>query len=79
MAGLVSVPAPTTGGTPTGPNQRGGGVQGQYVYWLTTFHPKPEAVAKLGIKLPADFDRKNFPKLMVKAHEEEQIEIVESF
>ena len=74
----MSVPPPTTDGTPTGPNQKGRGVQGQYVYWITMSHPKPETVANLGIKVPSDFDRESFSKLMVKAHKEEDIEIVET-
>lgn len=41
-------------------------------------HPKPETVAIHGLKVPSDFDRKSFSKLMVKAHAEEEIEIVET-
>ena len=41
-------------------------------------HPKPETVTNLGIKVPTDFDREGFSKLIVKAHAEEDIEIVET-
>ena len=65
-------------GTPTGPLQKGRGVQGQYVYWITMAHPKPETVAKLGLRVPTDFDRGSFSELMVQAHAQENIVIVET-
>ena len=63
-------------GDPTGPPQKGRGVQGQSVYWITMAHPKPETVANLGLKVPTDFDRTGFSKLMVKARGEEGIDII---
>jgi hypothetical protein len=56
--------------TPTGPAQRGRGVQGQYVYWVVQVYPKPETIARLGLKTPDDFDREAFRELIVKVHEE---------
>ena len=52
-------------GTTTGPLQKGRGVQGQYVYWITMARPKPETVAKLGICVPTNFDRGRFSEIMV--------------
>ena len=65
-------------GEPLGPNQRGRGVQGQYVYWICMAHPMPETVEKLGLKVPSDFDRHSFSQLVVKAHGECDIEIIET-
>lgn len=39
-----------------GPAQHGRGVQGQYVYWLTFSHPKPETVERFGVKTPPTLD-----------------------
>lgn len=41
-------------------------------------HPKPETVTRLGICVPKDFDRESFSKLMVEAHAEESVDIVET-
>ena len=63
------------GEQPTGPEQKGGGVQGQYVYWITQPHPRrPE----LGYKAPSEFSREQFGELIVKAHKECNITIVET-
>ncbi len=70
--------AADTEGKPTGPLQRGRGVQGQYVYWITQAHPKPETVQRLGLKTPGDFTREEFGKLMVKAHKEMGVDLVET-
>ena len=40
-----------TPGVPSGPPQTGRGVHGQYVYWITMSHPKPETVQELGLKV----------------------------
>ena len=48
MADQVAVPAPAV--EPAGPLQRGGGVKGQYVYWITMPNPLPETVASCGVK-----------------------------
>ena len=52
--------------TPTGPQQRGRGSSGQYVYWVTRVYPKPETIARLGVRTPHDFDRAAFIELIVK-------------
>ena len=41
-------------------------------------HPNPETVARLGLKVPSDFDRASFSELMVKAHGECNIDIIET-
>ena len=65
-------------GEPTGPRQMGRGVQGQYVYWVCMAHPKPETVGRLRLKVPSDFSREAFSDLMIKAHRESGITIVET-
>ena len=67
-----------TEGEPSGPPQSGRGVQGQYVYWVCMSHPKQETVERLGVKVPGDFTREQFSSLMVKAHRECEVEIVET-
>ena len=50
---------------PTGPNQKGRGIHGQYVYWITMSHPGPDT---RGLKLPSELDRNSFRELVVKVH-----------
>ena len=38
---------------PDGPAQRGRGIHGQYVYWITMSHPRPETVQQLSLRTPA--------------------------
>jgi len=38
--------------TPTGPPQRGRGVKGHYVYWITMPQPTAELVLNTGVKQP---------------------------
>ena len=57
--------APTdTAGVMSGPPQRGRGVQGQYVYWITMFDSKEETVRRLGLEVPTDFSREEFSKFL---------------
>ena len=42
---------PTNVGDPTVPIQKGRGVQGQYVHWITISHPWHETAARLGLKV----------------------------
>ena len=35
---------------PDGPAQRGRGIHGQYVYWTTMSHPRPETVQQLSLR-----------------------------
>ena len=63
---------------PTGPPQRGRGVHGQYVYWITMPQPTAEHVLATGVKQPRDFDRDSFRQLMVWAHSDCEVEIVET-
>ena len=35
---------------PDGPAQRGRGIHGQYVYWMTMSHPRPETVQQLSLR-----------------------------
>ena len=65
-------------GEPSAPPQHGRGTQGHYVYWIVLSHPKPETVERLGLKVPTDFVRKTFCKLMVAAHQECGITIAET-
>ena len=75
---MAQGPPAAAEGEPTGPPQQGRGVRGQYVYWIVFSHPKPETVERLGIKVPTDFDRKTFSQLVVAAHQECGISIVET-
>ena len=63
---------------PTGPAQEGRGVQGQYMYWVCVAHSKSETVQRLGLKVPSDFTREEFGELMVKAHKDMKINVVET-
>ncbi len=63
---------------PSGPKQFGRGVKGQYVYWITQPHPKPETIAKYDLKSPSDFTREEFCELVVKAHGECSVNILET-
>ena len=65
-------------GEPTGPPQAGRGNNGQYVYWIALAHPKPETIELLELKAPTDFTRKSFPQLIVKAHAECNVQIMET-
>ena len=65
-------------GTPSGPRQVGRGVKGQYVYWITMSHPSDEVVQRLGLKVPSEFSREEFSELIVKAHGEVNVQIVET-
>ncbi|CAK0903598.1 unnamed protein product [Prorocentrum cordatum] len=51
-----------------GPPQQGRGAKGQYVYWITQAHPKPETVERLGLKTPSDFTREEFNAMVVQVH-----------
>ena len=73
----VAVPADDESG-PTGPNQKGRGVHGQYVYWVTMPMPCDETVASLGLKRPTDFTREELCQLIVNVHDECGIEILET-
>ena len=52
----------------TGFLQQHRGDKGQYVYWMTMPHPKPEAVAAHGMKVPEEFTRPEFNDLGVEVH-----------
>ena len=65
-------------GIPSGPKQIGRGVKGQYVYWIVMSHPGDEAVERLGLKVPSEFSREEFSQLVVQAHAEVNVEIVET-
>ena len=70
--------APGAEDAPTGPPQHGMNCPGQYVYWISMPHPKPETVARLGLRLPSEFSREAFSELLVKAHAECDVDIVET-
>mgnify|MGYP003310352555 CR=1 FL=1 len=52
----------------TGVLQQRRGDKGQYVYWMTMRHPKPETVAAHGAKVPEEFTRPEFIDLGVEVH-----------
>ena len=62
----------------TGPPQRGRGANGQYVYWITQAQPKPETLARLGLRAPADFSAESFRALVVAAHTACGVDLVET-
>ena len=62
----------------SGPPQTGRGVKGQYVYWVTMSHPRPETVEAHGVKVPTDFDRDSFRELLAKVHADCGVTIVEA-
>ena len=50
-------------------NPRGSsGDEGQYVYWMTMPHPKPETVTAHWLKVPEEFTRPDFIDLGVEVH-----------
>ena len=63
---------------PTGPEQKGRGVPGQYVYWITFPHPTDSWIQRLGLRTPAEFDRDSFSELVVKVHHECDVTVVET-
>ena len=65
-------------GEPSGPLQFGRSTKGQYVYWITMSQPTPEMVANLGLKRPEEFTREQFGELMVKAHGENDVDVIET-
>ena len=69
--------SPENGG-PSGPNQAGRGVHGQYVYWIVMVQPTPEVIQSHNLKRPEDFTRETFRKLIVKAHKENGVTIAET-
>ena len=50
----------------TGPLQQRRGDKGQYVYWMTMPHPKPETVAAHGMKVLEEFTWPEFIDLGVE-------------
>ena len=75
VCGPVALP---DGERPAGPRQYGRGVHGQYVYWITMPYPKAATIATHNLKRPDEFTREAFCELMVKAHKECGIEILET-
>ena len=63
---------------PTGPVQRGRGCNGHYVYWICFQHPNAETIAEQNLKTPRDFTRESFSALIVQAHRECGISIVQT-
>ena len=62
-------------GEPTVPPQRRSGTKCKYVYWVAFWHPEPETVERLGLKVLVDFTRKTFSQLVVKAHGDCNVQI----
>ena len=73
----MPVPSPLEGG-PSGPGQSGRGCDGQYVYWVVMVQPNPAVIASHRRKRPEAFTRGQFGQLMVKAHAEVDVTIVEA-
>ena len=65
-------------GGPSGPQRTGRGYNGQYVYWVVMVQPTAAIIASHGLKRPEDFTREEFGKLMVKAHRECGVTVVET-
>ena len=76
---LFSCTTAATAGAPQlpldGPPQRGGGVQGQYVYAVIMSQPTPE-VLQGGVKQLSDFDRVTFRELIVQCRRECDVPLV---
>ena len=51
---------------PSGPNQKGRGIQGQYVYWLIWAYPSEWAVQTLGLASPDSMSRVQFSEAIVQ-------------
>ena len=62
---------------PIGPNQRGRGVQGQYVYLLVFSYPTPAATERLSLKIPAAFSKAGLKDLVLECHTAAQVDLVE--
>ena len=78
MASAAAPAPPDATIAPTGPNQRGRGVQGQYAYLIVFAHPTPENVQKLGLKTPSDFAKPQFRALVLECHAACDVELVET-
>ena len=63
---------------PSGPEQRGRGVPGQYVYCVVFSHPTPDTVERLGLKTPADFNETTFKDLALECFEAAGVQLVET-
>ena len=74
---MPPVPSSDDGG-PSGPRQTGRGCNGQYVYWIAMVQPTPAVIASHRLKRPEDYTREEFGKLMVKAHRECGVTVVET-
>ncbi len=72
-----SMLGPQDGG-PSGPGQQGRGHNGQYVYWIVMVQPTAAVIASHGLKKPEVFTREDFGKLVVKAHKECGVKVVET-
>ena len=66
------------GDEPTGPIQKGSSVRGQYVYWISMVHLTDEVQARHNFRQPFEFDRQHFSGLIVSAHKDCEIEVVET-
>ena len=75
---IMAAALPTADEKPSGPKQYGGGIQGQYVYWVGCSHPKDDTVARFGLTRPCEFTREEFSELIVKAHGDCDIEVLET-
>ena len=61
---------------PSGPDQRGSGNKGQYVYWITFPHPKDEHLPSM--KAPSAFSRQEFRDLILQVHTDCSKKILET-
>ena len=73
----MTVVSPQEGG-PSGPGQTGRGCNGQYVYWIVMVQPAIEVLQRHGLKKLDEHTRKNFGKLIVKAHKDGAVKVVET-
>ena len=63
---------------PSGPRQQGRGKHGQYEYWITMPQLKAVTTAEKGVREPEGFTREEFSELIVQAHKEVGVVILET-
>ena len=62
----------------TGPLQHGRGVQGQYMSWITQPDVTPDMIQQHQLKTPSDFDRDQFRAVVVQAHADSNVDVLET-
>ena len=62
---------------PSGPDQKGAGKKGQYVYWITWPHPVDASIQVASLKCPDSMTRNEFSTVIVDVHKACDIDVLE--